>query len=102
MTQTCGVVDTPQGHALIWRDPDRTKKMGWEETHEGQQAEVQSPAPGEQHPQIPTRAGGTQLERSLGEKPWGSWWIQHHMLLATHQALKQPASSGTRAIKTYL
>lgn len=33
--------------------------MGWEETHEGQQGEVQSPAPGEEDPQASTHAGGT-------------------------------------------
>ena len=41
--------------------------MSWQEPHELQQREVQSPAPGEEQPHAPIYARGTQLESSLAE-----------------------------------
>lgn len=46
--------------------------MGQQEPHETQQGEVQSPVPGEEQPQAPTRAGGHPAGKQLGRK--GSCW----------------------------
>lgn len=39
--------------------PRQPEEMGWQEPHEIQQREVQSPPPGEEQPQAPEHAGTT-------------------------------------------
>ena len=42
--------------------------MGWQEPHEVQQVEVQSPAPEEEQPHAPVYAGGCQAGKQLDRK----------------------------------
>lgn len=49
---------TPEGHAAIHRDLDKAGEMFWQEAHEVQQGELQSPAHGKEQPHAQVCAGG--------------------------------------------
>lgn len=52
-----GLAGSPEGHTTFQRDLDR---LGWRESHDVQQRDVQSSALGEEH-QAHIYAGGAQL-----------------------------------------
>lgn len=68
----CKIKITVLLEPLKWEESRQAREMGWQESHEVQQEEVQSPAPGEEQPHAPVLAGGHPRGSSFVEKSRGS------------------------------
>jgi len=81
----------PEGHP-------QAGEMGWQEPHEVQQGEVQSPATGEEQLQAPIYACGPLAGKQLGRKGPGVLWWTSSWTWARNDLLLQKKANGVLSI----